>query len=293
MNPFYFLLYRPPRKLVLSVDACFYPTTVFQTPFVSGSSTGATSVSTGSTVKPVTSILTIPYTTTPEKAALQTTLVSSTTIPSSTEAAGVTETTTTSALSTNPLLTTITALPPVTTTMNYCVEERGMNQPLTIASKQVSSNPLPVETQPVSDINPISNAPGLSFTSVTPQINVTFDQTATLTLIYLPVDRPNQPSNVEKFSVVFVYPNGSSSDQFQSEIPIMGVTTSTSSIPLESITTPSVESVFPPSDKSPRVDLPSNFEIPTGTVMMITIDSTNDDLNAYGVSSLQCNIFIV
>ncbi|CAF5136041.1 unnamed protein product, partial [Rotaria sp. Silwood1] len=36
-----------------------------------------------------------------------------------------------------------TGLPPTTTTINYCIEEKGMNQTLYIPLSQVSSNPPP------------------------------------------------------------------------------------------------------------------------------------------------------
>ncbi len=126
-----------------------------------------------------------------------------------------------------PLLTT-TTLPPTTTTMNYCTEELGMNQPLTIQPSQVTSSPPSDQTTPSGDINPTTTTtPGLNFSSPNPQINITFDQPASLTIIYLPVDRPNQPTNVDQFVVVFVYPNGTTSQQFTSEIPSIGTTTGT------------------------------------------------------------------
>ena len=126
--------------------------------------------------------------------------------------------------------TTTTTLPPTTTTINYCTEEQGMNQPLTIQPGQVTSNPLSNQTTPPGDINPTtSTTPGLDFPSPNPQINITFNQPATITVIYVPTDRPNQPTNVEQFVVVFVYPNNTSSQPFSSAI--LSPTTTTSTTP--------------------------------------------------------------
>lgn len=182
--------------------------------------------------------------------------------------------------------TTTTVFAPTTTTMNYCTEEQGMNQPLSIQPNQVRSNPAPEETTPPGDINPTSTTPGLKFPSMIPQINVTLDQPAALTLIYLPVDRPNEPSNVNEFRVLFVYPNGTTSQEFASQIPSTSETTTVttpSGIPSETSTTPSTSLVFPPSDVSPQVDLPPNFRVPAGTTVMIIITSTTDSLNPTGV----------
>ena len=174
--------------------------------------------------------------------------------------------------------TTTTSLPPTTTTMNYCVEEKGMNQPLTIRPEQVKSNPSPDQTTP-GDINPTGTTPGLDFPAPYPQINVTLDQPATLTVVYVPVDRPNQPSNVDAFTVVFVYPNGTSSPSFESKIPSAGTTTTQSGAPSQTTTTVSTTGVFAPSDVSPQVDLPVNFRVPQGTVIVITITTTSDQAN--------------
>ena len=203
-------------------------------------------------------------------------------IPSTTAALSTTGTpsTTRTSLSTTP------SLPPTTTTMNYCVEENGMNQPLTIQPNQFISYPSPNQTTPSGNINPTSTTPGLDFPTKNPKINVTLDQPATLTVIYVPVDRPKQPSNVNGFTVVFVYPNGDVSPPFNSEIPSGGSTTTTpsSGVPSETTTTPSTSGIVPPSDVSPQVDLPTNFRLPTGTVIVITITSTNDKLNPHDVS---------
>ena len=231
------------------------------------------------------------------------------------------ETTTTQLLSTSPsFATTITpspslttgttpvattALAPITTAMNYCTEQQGMNQPQYIDSTQVTSNPPPQPTTQGS-LNPTSTTPGLDYPSPTPNINITFIQPATLTLIYLPVDRSNQPSNVNAFTVVFYYPNGTTSKDYPSEKPPIGATTpitstSTSTgsplstgIPPETTTTPSTNVVFPPSNISPRVNLPPNFNVPNGTVLSITVTSTTDETNAVGVRFfilfLGCNL---
>ena len=193
-----------------------------------------------------------------------------TTIGTSTRAAAVTDATSS---------TTTTAVPPTTTTMNYCVEQNGMNAPLTIQPSQVTSNPSPTPTTPAGDINPTSTTTGLSFPTPNPQISVTLDQPATLTVVYVPVDRPNQPSNVDAFTVVFVYPNGTSSPSFESKIPSAGTTTTQSGAPSQTTTTVSTTGVFAPSDVSPQVDLPVNFRVPQGTVIVITITTTSDQAN--------------
>ncbi len=170
--------------------------------------------------------------------------------------------------------------------MNYCTQENGMNQPLTIQPNQVTSNQSYDQISPPGDINPTTSTPGLNFPSTNPLINITLDQPATLTLIYLPTDRPNQPTNVDQFTIVFVYPNGTLSDEFTSQIPsASGTTTTTSSAgaPSQTITTPSTIGVVPPSVGSPQVDLPPNFQVPNGVVLMIMITSTTDAASPYGV----------
>ena len=109
--------------------------------------------------------------------------------------------------------------------MNYCTEEKGMNQPLTIQPNQVTSNQPFNQTTPPGDINPTTTTPGLNFPSTNPLINITLDQPAALTVIYVPTDRPNQPTNVKQFVVVFVYPNGTTSEAFLSQIPSTSGTT--------------------------------------------------------------------
>jgi hypothetical protein len=173
--------------------------------------------------------------------------------------------------------------------MNYCTQEQGMNQPLTIQPNQVTSSPPSDQTTPSGDINPTTTTttPGLKFSSPSPQINITLDQPASITLIYLPVDRPNQPTNVNQFTVVFVYPNDTTSQQFTSEIPSTSSTTTTTpstGAPSAVTTTPTTTGVVPPSNVSPQVDLPSNFQVPNGTIVVINITSTTDKLNPTGVS---------
>jgi hypothetical protein len=172
--------------------------------------------------------------------------------------------------------------------MNYCVEENGMNQPLTIQPNQVTSNQ--PYNQQTGDINPTTSTLGLNFPSTGPLINITLVQSATLTLIYVPTDRPNQPTNVEQFALAFVYPNGTISDQFTSQTPSpTGTITTTSSTGVPSgttTTTPTTPSgVVPPSDVSPQIDLPPNFQVPNGTVLMIMITSTQNFDSPRGVST--------
>ena len=167
--------------------------------------------------------------------------------------------------------------------MNYCAQQNGMNQPLTIQPGQVTFDSPSNQSPSSTDINPTSTTPGFTFTTPNPGINVTLDQPATLTVIYLPNDRPNQPSNVQQFQVVFVYPNGSTSQTFTS-------TTASTSSAVTSTTTPSAgttlgtTTVVPPSVVSPRVDLPQNFDVPQKTTVVITITSTTNGLYPSGVS---------
>jgi hypothetical protein len=174
-----------------------------------------------------------------------------------------------------------------TTTINYCAQENGMNQPLTIRSDQVISNPPSQPTTP-GDINPTTSTstPGLNFASTSPQINITLDQPSAITVIYLPTDRPNQPTNVNQFTVVFVYPNGTISQEFTSNLPSTGgTTTTTPSIGTSSGTTSTSGPSFLvlPSAGSPEIDLPSNFAVPELTIVVVTVISTKDGLNASGV----------
>ncbi len=164
-----------------------------------------------------------------------------------------------------------------------------MNQPLTIQPNQVTSNPPNNNTTP-SAINPtITTTPGLDFPSPNPQINITFTQPAALTVIYVPTDRPDQPTNVEQFVVVFLYPNQTSSEAFPSETPSPTTTTTTTpstGAPSETSTTPSTSGIVLPSDVSPQVDLPPNFRVPEGTIVIINITSTTGGLPATGVCIL-------
>jgi hypothetical protein len=170
--------------------------------------------------------------------------------------------------------------------MNFCVEENGMNQPLTITSNQVQFDSPPTQS---TDINPTPTTPGLAFTTPNPRISVTLNQPTTLTLIYLPVGRPNNPSNVKDFAVVLTYPNGTTSTPYTSTAASTSSSTTTtaptsSAVTLSSIsTTPSTPAVVPPSNASPQVDLPPNFNVPQNTVVTIMITSTTDGLNPTGV----------
>jgi hypothetical protein len=182
--------------------------------------------------------------------------------------------------------TTTTTVPPTTTTMNFCIEENGMNQPLTITSRQVQFDSPPTQS---TDINPTPTTPGLTFTTPNPRISVTLNQPTTLTVIYLPVDRPNNPSNVNDFAVVLIYPNGTTSTPYTSTTPSTsaGTTTTTptpsAGAPSSASTTPSPAGVVPLSDVSPRVDLPPNFDVPQNTVVTIVITTTTDGSNPTGV----------
>jgi hypothetical protein len=170
--------------------------------------------------------------------------------------------------------------------MDFCIEENGMSQPLTITSNQVQFDSPPTQS---TGINPTPTTPGLTFTTPKPQINVTLDQSTILTVIYLPVDRPNNPSNVQDFAVVFVYPNGTTSTSYTSTTPSTSspttTTTSTPSAgtPQPTSTTPSPAAIVPLSDVSPRVDLPPNFKVPETTTVVILITSTTNGENPTGV----------
>ncbi len=205
---------------------------------------------------------------------LPTTAVSSTTIPLST--AGIVTVVEAVAIST-------TTLPPTTTTMNYCAQQNGMNQPLTIQPGQVSFDSPSDQSPSSTDINPTSTTTGFTFTTtLNPRINVTLDQPTTLTVIYLPNDRPNQRSNVKDFAVVFIYPDGSTSQPFNSTtVSTSSAVTSTTTPLAES--TPGTTTVVPPSDVSPRVDLPRNFDVPANTIVTIIITSTTNGLYPTGV----------
>ena len=171
---------------------------------------------------------------------------------------------------------TTTVLSPTTTTMVSCTKQEGMNQPLPIGSEQVTFSPLPAQPLPA-DVNPTSSNPGVSFpSSNTPQINVTLDQPANLTVVYLPIDRTNQPSNVNAFTVTVVYPDNTPPQTFNSVIPAETELTTTT------VATPT-GGIFPPSSQSPQVDLPGIFSVPQGTTLVITITSTNNGLYPTGV----------
>jgi hypothetical protein len=174
--------------------------------------------------------------------------------------------------------------------MNYCVEENGMNQPLTIQPNQVTSNqPFDKTTPSTGDINPTTSTPGLDFPSTNPTINITLDQPAALTVIYIPTDRPNQPTNVEQFVVTFVYPNGTT-QSFASQTPSISGTTPSTGVPSQTTTTlPTPSGVVPPSADSPQVDLPPNFQVPANTIVIINITSTEGNAPPTGV----CTAFLL
>jgi len=187
-----------------------------------------------------------------------------------------------------PTSATTTTLPPTTTTMNYCTQQNGMNQPLTIQPSQVIFDSPSNQSPSSTDINPTSTTPGFTFTTPNPRINVTLDQPTTVTVIYLPNDRPNQPSNVKDFAVVFIYPDGSTSQPFTSTTVSASTAETSTTTPLAG-TTPGTTTVVPPSDVSPRVDLPRNFDVPAKTTVMIIITSTTNGLNPIGV----CDDFLL
>ena len=158
-----------------------------------------------------------------------------------------------------------------------------MNQPLTIQPGQVSFDSPSNQSPSSTDINPTSTTTGFTFTTTpNPRINVTLDQPTTLTVIYLPNDRPNQPSNVKDFGVVFIYPDGSKSQPFTSTTVSTSSAITSTTTPSAG-TTPGTTTVVPPSDVSPRVDLPTNFDVPAKTTMIIMITSTTDGLYPTGV----------
>jgi hypothetical protein len=89
--------------------------------------------------------------------------------------------------------------------MNYCTQQNGMNQPLTIQPGQVSFDSPSNQSPSSTDINPTSTTTGFTFTTTpNPRINVTLDQPTTLTVIYLPNDRPNLTSNVKDLFIQMV-----------------------------------------------------------------------------------------
>jgi hypothetical protein len=165
---------------------------------------------------------------------------------------------------------------------------------LTITSDQVQFDSPPTQS---TDINPTPTTPGLTFTTPNPRISVTLTQPTTLTVIYLPVDRPNNPSNVNDFAVVLTYPNGTTSTPYTSTTPsASSQTTTTTPTPSAGAassgsTTPSPAGVVPLSDVSPRVDLPPNFDVPQNTVVTIVITTTTDGSNPTGVCTNVFSLF--
>ena len=214
---------------------------------------------------------------------LPTTAVPSTTTPLST--AGI-------RVAAEGASTTTTILLPTTTTMNYCAQQNGMNQPLTIQPSQITFDSPSNQSPSSTNINPTSTTSGFTFSTPNPGINVTLDQPTTLTVIYLPNDRPNQPSNVQQFQVVFVYPNGSTSPTFTSTTASTSSAITSTTTPSAG-TTPSTTTVVPPSDVSSKVDLPPNFDVPAKTTVMIMITSTTDGLYPTGVCDDFLSLFFL
>ena len=173
-----------------------------------------------------------------------------------------------------------TPLPPTTPAMNYCEETKGMNQPLTIQPGQVTSNPTPDNPSPSGDINPTTSpTSGLNFSSPTPQINITLDQPATITVIYVPTDRPEEPTTVIEFTVTLALPNGTTLGPYPSETPSTGAPSQTTTSPSNAVS---------PSAGSPQVPIPVNSELPQGTIVIIDVTKTEQDSLATGV----CIIFL-
>lgn len=152
-----------------------------------------------------------------------------------------------------------------------------MNQPLDIKPEQVATNPTPNNPSPSGDINPTTSTPGFNFPSDKPEITITLDEPATLTAIYIPTDRPNEPSNVEAFTVKIVFPNGTS-ETFTSVTP-------SATTPTETTTTPASSSngLVPLAAGSPQVQLPPNYEVPKDAKVIIEITKTKDNSPATGV----------
>ena len=164
-----------------------------------------------------------------------------------------------------------------------------MNRPLDIQPSQVTSEPSP-DNKPDSSINPTTSTRGLDFLTKKPQISVTLDKpTTTITNVYIPTDRPNESTPVKKFTVTVVYPNGTKSQPYPSEIPSSSGSTTTTTTPStgapsETTTTPPFTSGFvPPSVNSPQVKFPPNFQLPNGTILLIEITETTNDSPATGV----------
>ena len=187
---------------------------------------------------------------------------------------------------------TAATLPSTTTTMNYCAQQNGMNQPLTITPSQVTFDSPSDQSPSSTDINPTSITPGFTFSTPNPGINVTLDQPTTLTVIYLPNDRPNQPSNVQQFQVVFIYPNGTTSTPYTSTTASISNTVTSTTTPSPISTTPSSSAVVPLSNVSPKIDLPPNFQVPETTIVVIKITSTTDNLYPSHVR-MRCYLFFV
>ena len=171
--------------------------------------------------------------------------------------------------------TTTTTLPPstTTTTESICAEGSGMNQPLYIQPEQVTYMQEPEQSSSPSDINPTTTTSGVDFEHDYPEIHINLDQAATVSIVYVPVDRPNEPTNVRRFVLAFRYPNGTQSPPYYSQIPSDGATPSATS-----------NGFVLPSSVSPQVILPSDYYVPSGTILLLGIISTSDDAPPQNVS---------
>jgi hypothetical protein len=160
-----------------------------------------------------------------------------------------------------------------------------MNAPVTITDVTYSTQP--ESTTPPGDINPTLTKPGLNFPDDnTPTISVKLDQPTNITLIYVPVDRPDKPTNVEQFVVTFKYPDGTTSPQYTSTLAAQTTTTTTpAGLPSTTSTAPppTGAGVQPPSTASPQVDLEPNFSVPKDTVVQITVILTPGGQTPTGV----------
>jgi hypothetical protein len=177
---------------------------------------------------------------------------------------------------------TTTSLPPTTTTTKYCVAEGGMNQPLNIPTSKVTSDDSTVN-QPI-DINPNSTNPGVTFSNSQPSLTFPLDKSQEFTVLYLPNDRPNQPSNIQSFNVTVYTPNTDQPQTFQSTKPsASSTTTSTPSTGATSTTPSTTTAVVPLTPASPRVEFLPGTTFPAGSTIIITITGTTDGTNPKAV----------
>jgi hypothetical protein len=87
---------------------------------------------------------------------------------------------------------------------------------------------------------------------------------------------------VKDFAVVFIYPDGSTSQPFPSTTVSTSSAITSTTTPLAGIT-PGTTTIVPPSDVSPQVNLPADFDLPEKTTLMIMITSTTNGFYPTGV----------